>query len=386
MNPRSIWLLLLAFCLLPNAHGQDTSASSKDLSALLAANSANNSLEASGAMPWRMKADYQLFDAQGHPTASGSYEYWWAAPGKSRTLWTRGNLSASLWDAPGSPNLVAGKVEQLRLVEREIHDLTSGSLPSSQVLAQYALSLQGIAMGPSKLRCVLLGPKTDRPVETPAPFSGYCFDQQKPQLRLMLSKTGHPMLVDLENPAPFRELSIPRHVQIVRDGKTIFTLDIKELKESAEASDSSIPPVSALPLHVQYSAEQAQAMLAENPKFVFPQRATDLNLFGHVMLRAHVGKDGHVHSVQVDSGMKILREAASENVSKLVYQPYFLAGGVSDFDVNFDVNFTPDHQMIVIGSQADIHSQCSHSIGGVRAVNPLCAATSIEEAVDPLDY
>jgi hypothetical protein len=101
----------------------------------------------------------------------------------------------------------------------------------------------------------------------------------------------------------------------------------------------------------------------------------DLNLSGQVMLQAHVGKDGHVHSVQIDSGMQVLREAASANVSQLIFYPYFLEGQPVEFDVSFDVNFTLDFHMSVIESPSEIHGQCPHFI----ATNAICAATSIEE-------
>jgi hypothetical protein len=378
MRRPTICFLLLAFCLIPFALGQEFKTYSKELSTLLDAKTAND-LQSPNAKPWHLKAEYQIYDALGNPNASGSYEYDWAAPGKSRSLWNRDNTTASLWSLPGSPDVVAGKIEHLRTLERDIRDLTSGVLPSRRVLVQYDLSLQTIPFGQAKLRCIVLNPKKDLPAETPAAFSSYCFDLEKPQLRLVISQTNGLILVLMDNPVPFRDISVPRHVVAARDGHTIFKLDITELRDSPDSPGVFTPLASALPLHLQYSSTQIRSMLATAPKFTYPQRAMDLNLSGHVMLQAHVGKDGHVHSVQIDSGMQVLREAASENVSQLIFHPYFLEGRPVDFDVSFDVNFTPDFQMSVIESASEIHGQCPHFIGGVTGGSPLCAATPIEE-------
>jgi hypothetical protein len=379
MRQPTICFFLLTFSFIPFALGQESQTYSKELSALLAANAANDRLQSPDAKPWRMIAEYQLYDSFGKPVASGSYEYDWVAPGKSRTLWSRGNTTASLWSLPGSPDAVTGKIEQLSAFERDIRDLAFGLLPSRLVLAQYDLSLQTIPFGQAKLRCILLNPKKNLPAQTPAAFSGYCFDLDKPQLRLMTHQTNGLTLVVMDNPALFRDISIPRHVIAARDGHTIFKLDITELKDSQDSPSEFTPPASALPLHLQYSSTKIINMLETAPKFTYPQKVKELNLSGHVMLQAHVGKDGHVHSLQIDSGMQVLREAASDNVKQLIFHPYFLEGQPVDFDVSFDVNFTSDYHMIVIESPSELHEQCPHFIGGVISGNPLCAATSTEE-------
>jgi len=370
----TICFFLLAFCFIPYAFGQESKTYSRELSTLLDAKTAND-LQSPDAKPWHLKAEYQVYDALGKPIVSGSYEYDWAAPGKSRSLWNRSNTSATLWSLPGSPDVAAGKIEQLRRFERDIHDLTTSVLPSKSVLAQYDLSLQTIPFGQAKLRCIVLNPKKNLPAETPATFSSYCFDMEKPQLRLVTSQTNGLTLVLMDNPVPFRDISIPRQVVAVQDGHIIFKLDIKELRDSQNSPSDLTPATSALPLHLQYLSTQIRSMLAAAPKFTYPQRAMDLNLSGQVMLQAHVGKDGHVHSVQIDSGMQVLREAASANVSQLIFYPYFLEGQPVEFDVSFDVNFTLDFHMSVIESPSEIHGQCPHFI----ATNAICAATSIEE-------
>lgn len=378
MSRLAICSLFLAFSCIPFAFGQDSQTNSKDLPALLAANRSNDQLDSPGGKPWRMKASYQLYDAQEKPAGSGTYEYDWATPGKSRMLWNRGNTTITLWSLPGSPDLVSGNIDQLRPVELDIRGLTSGVLPSPQVLAQYDLSLHPISFGQSALRCVILAPRKNLPAQNPAAFSGYCFDQEKPQLRLMTIQSASLTLVLLDNPVLFHGAWIPRNLLMLRGGKKIFSLDITELNDSSDSPGAFTPLSAARPLHLLYAAAQVKDMVESSPHYTYPQKVREFNLFGHVMLTAHVGKDGRTESVRVDSGVRILREEAQKDVSQLTYRPLFLAGSPVDFDVAFDVNFTEDHQMQLIepNSNGSLHPQCGHAI----LTGALCVASPIEEA------
>jgi periplasmic protein TonB len=72
---------------------------------------------------------------------------------------------------------------------------------------------------------------------------------------------------------------------------------------------------------------------------VYPAIALERHLQGMVVLHAIIGKDGHVEKLEVMSGPKELREAATDAVSQWAYKPYLLNHEPVEVDTTIVVNF-----------------------------------------------
>ncbi len=73
---------------------------------------------------------------------------------------------------------------------------------------------------------------------------------------------------------------------------------------------------------------------------VYPQAAKDAKVQGAVRLKAIIGKDGAVRSLQVISGPEELTHSALDAVHQWVYKPYLLNGQPTEVETVITVNYS----------------------------------------------
>jgi len=73
---------------------------------------------------------------------------------------------------------------------------------------------------------------------------------------------------------------------------------------------------------------------------VYPPEAKAAKIQGKVVLRAVIGKDGHVENLQVVSGPKELQQSALDAVRQWVYKPYLLNGNPVEVMTDINVIYT----------------------------------------------
>ena len=73
---------------------------------------------------------------------------------------------------------------------------------------------------------------------------------------------------------------------------------------------------------------------------VYPPEAKAAKIQGKVVLRAVIGKDGHVKNLQVVSGPKELQQSALDAVRQWVYKPYLLNGNPVEVMTDINVIYT----------------------------------------------
>lgn len=71
----------------------------------------------------------------------------------------------------------------------------------------------------------------------------------------------------------------------------------------------------------------------------YPPIARAAHISGVVVLRAIIGKDGHVHNLMAISGPEILRGASVEAVQQWEYKPYMMNGVPVEVDTTITVSF-----------------------------------------------
>lgn len=92
------------------------------------------------------------------------------------------------------------------------------------------------------------------------------------------------------------------------------------------------------PMRVSQGVQEAKLIKKVLP--VYPEIARSIRQFGTVRLMAVIGKDGHIHDVQVLGGPAYLVTAAVAAVEQWVYKPTLLNGEAVEVIAPITVNFT----------------------------------------------
>jgi len=73
---------------------------------------------------------------------------------------------------------------------------------------------------------------------------------------------------------------------------------------------------------------------------VYPPDAKKKRVQGKVVLKAEIGKDGHVESLHVVSGPSELQQSAMDAVRQWVYKPFLLNGNPVNVITKITVQYT----------------------------------------------
>jgi TonB family protein len=72
---------------------------------------------------------------------------------------------------------------------------------------------------------------------------------------------------------------------------------------------------------------------------VYPKEAKEQKIQGAVVLKAVIGKDGHIENLEATSGPDELQASALAAVKQWVYKPYLLNGNPVEVETTITVNF-----------------------------------------------
>jgi TonB family protein len=122
-----------------------------------------------------------------------------------------------------------------------------------------------------------------------------------------------------------KEPDLIAHVDLL---KQLDSVDPGEFKPNSRAS-LMVEPRSTLVLRegaLEGLIELKRIHPLSRPEPVYPAAAAAVHAHGVVKLRALIGTDGRVQSVQVVTGQPTLRQAALDAVWKWRFEPYLSAG------------------------------------------------------------
>jgi protein TonB len=132
-----------------------------------------------------------------------------------------------------------------------------------------------------------------------------------------------------------------RH-QLVRPGSPSVRVDLEPAEPAAESGAqlaNAAAPLTTAGDRVQMSADTRQA-LTRPVRPEYPLLARQMKVQGAVGLKATIGKDGGIQTLQVTSGPAILADAAREAVKQWRFKPYFQDGQPVETEANITVDFT----------------------------------------------
>lgn len=297
-------------------------------------------LDSPAVKPWHLKLNVQLFDDRGKPTEQGDIEEWWANPQQSLISYTFPSYTGKvLQTADGTfrtahfgvpPMLVA------LLLDQVVHPM-----PRAADLEGTEPTLRKETVATLPLACIMLSqPLKDVPVQPLGLFPTYCLDESKDILRATYFLGS---VAAVQNTVgKFQNLMIATNVT-VNVGATKLAearlTALAGLKPDATlfSKPEGFEPVGKMTL-VSSEVMNDQALI--KVPTVYPATAKSKHSDGAVVMRAIIGRDGHVHTLQLKSTPDAdLALSALYAVRQWVYKPYLLNGEAVDVDTTITVRF-----------------------------------------------
>jgi TonB family protein len=302
--------------------------------------------------PWHMKVSYQLYDEESKPTVRGSYEYWWAAPDTYRSSWARPDSSGQPtghtdWHVNGK-HFRAGTGPSLSFFERKLQSdlLTPLPRPEDLDMDKVRLEKQEQKFGNTKAPCVMLirkMPLLGRPQVVPlGEFPTFCFDPAHPVLIAYYAFGS--TTVGYNKVSRVQGMMLARDLSVYEGKRKVLTATVDSVSGLAAAAPELTPSAEAVPERtpekVEISSGLATGYLVKQVRPQYPQEDKDNRVSGKVVLRALIGRDGHVHDLSVVEGPSpTLIGAAMVAVSQWEYKPYILNGEPIDVTTTVNVIF-----------------------------------------------
>src|SRR5271167_2303527 len=104
--------------------------------------------------------------------------------------------------------------------------------------------------------------------------------------------------------------------------------------------EPNTPPAKNTADRVQVPASELQSLLISEVQPIYPSLAQQAHVQGLVVLRAVIGKQGTVQSLQLVKGHPLLVNASMDAVKQWRYRPYYLNGRPVEVDTTINVNFS----------------------------------------------
>lgn len=262
-----------------------------------------------------LKADYQLYDLEGHPSVRGTVEENWPF-GKTRQIQIH---SPSLSVEGLQDDEVKAQSRENYLVRQALL-LIVRPFPAVTQRSHFHLeAAQNIAKVP--FECFSIVPPGTTKV---AQALGYCTNANNQ----IVAITGPEFVLSREDFRRFRGHEIPMTVTLSYQGKTSLSLHVTELDElqprtSASITNTDRPSNSKAHLSADFMA--GNIVKHKDPKY--PIEAKVKKISGTVVLIALIAPEGNITGVDViASPHPLLSKSAVDAVQKWKYRPYILDG------------------------------------------------------------
>jgi hypothetical protein len=228
---RLFWLIL-GLAALAEAPAAQEAPSSQEPASLLLRAAAVNGLGAPGSRPWHIQATYEMFDGDGKPLGTGTYEEWWAGPKKNKRIYRSTGFTQTVY-ATSSGLLRRDNPANPRIAEWEVrHNLLRPI--DEPTLENYALKIHERSQGETHLRCVELGHKGSVP-------HTYCFGGDLPVLRATVSLGGAFQTV-YNNIFAFDGRFVARDIRMVSGLKPFINIHVEKIEALDTVNDADFRP------------------------------------------------------------------------------------------------------------------------------------------------
>jgi Gram-negative bacterial TonB protein C-terminal len=340
---RASLALLLMGCSINVIAQTPSSGLPTDPAALMRLARDRNGLIGSDIKPWHIRGTYHSFDAKGAADYEGTYEEWRVSATRYKLSY-KSPRSTQTDYATGTVLLRDGATEWQTGPELLTHASLLEPLPDVSQLNGFTLQSASQAVGKSTIECV--GITYPMPLNARSSGGFYptaCFEPTQPMLRLYSEGTATRIFYD--RIVLFQGHYLARQIQVVVDGKLAADLNLDVIEPLKESPDTFLaPPTTALPvdltkISIKSGTRVGWPTALKKASPLYPQEAKKVGVEGIVHITAIVGVDGHVETMQVIDGPKLLRQPALDAIHQWVYRPFDIMGQPRRFEVETHVVF-----------------------------------------------
>jgi TonB family protein len=297
-------------------------------------------LDGPGILPWHLKMNVQLYDAKGKPAEAGTVEEWWSSPKMWSVSYALPSYTAKwIQNADGiyrTEGTGSAPMSLKLLLDQVVHPMP----PPSDVDAATP-ELRKITFGKTPLECIMLSQPIKNVLTVPMGlFPTYCFDPGKDSLRA--SYDFGSQLILRNAIGTFQKHAVATDV-MVSSGNFYEASAHVETLTTAPAEESrfvTTDQMKAVGTTARIGGGVMAGTIVNKVQPVYPSTARAKHVSGTVVMRALIGRDGHVHSLKLasvpDPDLAIAAVAA---VRQWTYKPYLINGEPVEVDTTITVNF-----------------------------------------------
>jgi TonB family protein len=308
--------------------------------------------DADSARPWHLSYHYRLLDNQGKSSSEGRVEFWWSTNKASRITWTKGNSVSSEWHTADGKTLKSVTGSDITGMEHRLSSAVLFSLPKAQdyETGEMRLKLVTLKNSGSETLCVaLVSSKTAENFDSNdlhGVGTAYCFDSQAPVLVSTLM--NHTITNNYSHIQKFQNHNVAGHIDITYVGEKKLDAELESSTE-IKADDAALtPPLDAKEpdqlsktIVIRSQNLLAEPVLVERVQPDYPLAAKSMQITGTVVIKAVIGKDGHVKNAEiVSSPHPSLSSAALDAVGQWRYKPYLLNGEPIEVPTHINLTFS----------------------------------------------
>jgi len=295
---------------------------------------AANNLDLKGNPPFHLGMTFQLYDLSGKPAETGSFEVWWTAPGKQRTVVHLAGLNEN-GRAPEGSNATLVRDSYLvgELLESAIHPVPSVPAPTD-------LLTRSVKFGKIELECIEPKPS---PVDAMNARPGTACVAPHTTNVLIMQGLGGNIVMIRPGTGKFHGTCVALDLRIAYLGTDAIAGKLTTLQVD-DAAKLEAETSAATTSGVTVARMSGGVVAGHRIKFTeptYPEVAKIGHLSGSVLLSAIIGVDGNVRRlVPIASTNPMFTDAAMEAVKKWKYLPYLLNGEPTEVDTTITVNFS----------------------------------------------
>lgn len=308
---------------------------------LMFAAASANSLLGPDVKPWHMKLSYALADDKGVVTDRGTIEELWTGPKHYKLVIAGSNYKRTVYGTDKGV-LFSGVSGQVPALVGRLNHAFTDPLPSPQAVALYLYTPEEIKLNGTAFQCRVLHGKQASQGTSIATGIIYCFDPEKPILRIS-DNTTESTRVLYNTVGNFQGKFVGRDLRIIHAGKPAAMARLDALEALGPINEAEFTPgADAAPARtVNVSAGVAQGLLLHQANPRVPLEAMQSGTVGTVTLEATIDTDGRVEETKILNGPLLLQPAAVQAVHSWEYRPYLLNGEPVQMHTTIRVEFDP---------------------------------------------
>jgi TonB family protein len=343
MNPvrsrlcRTCFLLIGLFAIQVGVAGAQKS----DAATRIRAAATQSSLESVSQKPWHLKLDVTVYDETGKNPRQGTAEVW-HADGDERRVETFGDSSRTFLRHEGK-SYVKSAGPELPFFFDEAVKQTLHSGPTDRDLEGSKPELKKQRFGNVEFDCIMLTQSSMGPVPLGL-FPTYCLDSSE-IIRSSYNFGGQTIVVS--GVGMFLGHDIPMKLDLLEGQTVVATAKIVSLASYLPQADEFAATADMTPLggEVRISGSMIAGHRLTFVQPVYPPNMKADHVAGTVVLRALIGRDGHIRSLRpVSANDPEFVISAIAAVRQWTYTPYLLNGLPTDVDTTITVNYALNKQ------------------------------------------